>query len=484
MAMLQFFLSYGIAIGIALSAFYMISKAKVALLGPLSNVPGPIVARWTNLVLKYHTLSGRRIQYLDALFSRYGAVVRVSPNEVGINSPDAVRIIQKVSGGFDKSAWYDMTGPGMLGMRDREKHSRRRRLLAHPLSNSSLPAFEPLIQAKVDLAMDQMETENRKLGYTDVHKWFSFMATDIIGDLTFGSSFRMLEQGRRSQYVEDLQAVMPTVHKRIELAPFFDMLFLLPIPQIGQVTARFQRIMSYGRESIRRLQLAQQAGTLNTPFFFDKIMNPKDKENALTDVEMEEEAAELMVTGTDTTSNTLTYLVWSVLKDPAIRNRLEAEIETLPAKYKDSDVSRLTYLNAVAQESLRMYGAASGSHSRDVPRGGWEVGGYLIPDTATVLTQAYSLHRLPGIFSNPNVFNPDRWLNATPEMHGSFIPFGGGPRICVGIHLAYMELRLTTAAFFRKFRGATVHPSLTDDDMDLENYTLIAPKAHKCLIKL
>ncbi|KAJ4180262.1 hypothetical protein NW767_014416 [Fusarium falciforme] len=213
----------------------------------------------------------------------------------------------------------------------------------------------------------------------------------------------MLEQGRRSQYVEDLQAVMSTVHKRIELAPFFDMLFLLPLPQIRQVTARFQRIMSYGRESIRRLQLAQQAGTLNTPFFFDKIMNPKDKENALTDVEMEEEAAELMVTGTDTTSNTLTYLVWSVVKDPAIRNRLEAEIETLPAKYKDSDVSKLAYLNAVVQESLRMYGAASGSHSRDVPRGGWEVAGYLLPDTATVLTQAYSLHRLPGIFPNPNL---------------------------------------------------------------------------------
>ncbi|RSL95355.1 hypothetical protein CDV31_013915 [Fusarium ambrosium] len=221
MAMLQFFLSYGIAVGIVLSAVYILAKTKAALFGPLSRVPGPIVARWTNLVLKYHTLSGRRMQYLDSLFSRYGPVVRVSPNEVGINSPDAVKVIQNVSGGLGKSAWYDITGPGMLGMRDREKHSRRRRLLAHPLT---------LIQAKVDLAMEQMEAEYRKLGYTDVHKWFSFMATDIIGDLTFGSSFRMLEQGRRSQYVEDLQAVMPTVHKRIELAPFFDMLFLLPIP--------------------------------------------------------------------------------------------------------------------------------------------------------------------------------------------------------------------------------------------------------------
>lgn len=52
--------------------FKVIYKAKVALLGPLSDVPGPVVARWTNLVLKYHTLSGRRIQYLDSLFSRYG----------------------------------------------------------------------------------------------------------------------------------------------------------------------------------------------------------------------------------------------------------------------------------------------------------------------------------------------------------------------------------------------------------------------------
>lgn len=88
----------------------------------------------------------------------------------------------------------------MLGMRDREKHSRRRRLLAHPLSNSSLPAFEQLIWAKVDLAMDQMEKEYRNLGYTDIHKWLSLMATDIIGDLTFGSSFRMLEQGKVRSY--------------------------------------------------------------------------------------------------------------------------------------------------------------------------------------------------------------------------------------------------------------------------------------------
>ncbi|SCN70625.1 related to benzoate 4-monooxygenase cytochrome P450 [Fusarium fujikuroi] len=404
-----------------------------------------------------------------------GPVVRISPTDVGINDPDAVKVIQKVSGGFQKSAWYDKTGPGMLGMRNREKHACRRRFLAHPLSNSSLPAFEPLIRAKVDLAISQMQKEHRSLGYADCHKWFSFMATDIIGDLTFGSSFRMLEQGR---------AVMPTVNKRIELSPFFDLMFLLPLPQVKRFSERFQRILKYGEESIRRLQLAQLTGSLDTPIFFEKIMNPKNKENALTDLEMQQEAAELMITGTDTTSNTLTYLVWSVLQSPSIRVRLEKEVSVLSADFKDADLVKLPYLNAVVMESLRLYGAASGAHQRDVPKGGWEACGYMIPDTATVFTQAFSLHRLPEVFSTPYKFDPDRWLSPTAEMQEAYIPFGGGPRICIGIHLAYMELRVTTAAFFRKFRGAQVHVSMTNDDMELENYTLIAPKSHKCLITL
>ncbi|KAM0231388.1 hypothetical protein ACHAPO_008498 [Fusarium lateritium] len=213
-------------------------------------------------------------------------------------------------------------------------------------------------------------------------------------------------------------------------------------------------------------------------------MNPKDKENALSDVEMQQEAAELMITGTDTTSNTLTYLLWSVLKNPDIRTKIEEEVSTLPTDFKDANLVKLPYLNAVVRESLRLYGAASGSHERDVPLGGWETCGYFIPDTATVFTQAFSLHRLPGVFNHAYRFDPDRWLSPTPEMEEAYIPFGGGSRICIGIHLAYMELRVTTAAFFRKFRGASVHPSLTDDDMDMENYTLITPKSHKCFISL
>jgi cytochrome P450 len=84
-------------------------------------------------------------------------------------------------------------------------------------------------------------------------------------------------------------------------------------------------------------------------------------------------------------------------------------------------------------------------------------------------------------------FDESRFLepeNRTKAQKLVFSPFGAGSRICLGLHLARTELRLATAVFFRNCRGAKLSASMTDDMMEMENFFLVAPKAHVCKVVL
>lgn len=84
----------------------------------------------------------------------------------------------------------------MFSTTDTAFHSSRRRLLASPISDSSLHRVEPLIRQRIELAVSRISEEIQSRAAADVFKWWMFMATDIIGELSFGESFRMLEMGK------------------------------------------------------------------------------------------------------------------------------------------------------------------------------------------------------------------------------------------------------------------------------------------------
>lgn len=85
-------------------------------------------------------------------------------------------------------------------------------------------------------------------------------------------------------------------------------------------------------------------------------------------------------------------------------------------------------------------------------------------------------------------FDPSRWLPGASQLPEdakiAFSPWGGGTRICLGLNIAKMELRLGAALFFRRNKAAEVAPSTTPESMEFENYFLISPISHKCMIQL
>jgi cytochrome P450 len=85
----------------------------------------------------------------------------------------------------------------------------------------------------------------------------------------------------------------------------------------------------------------------------------------------------------------------------------------------------------------------------------------------------------------PYRFDPDRYYQrdlAGPQKY-AFAPFGGGTRICLGIHLAFMELRHGLAEFFRECHGFELSELTTPESMEMENYFLISPKSKHCMVK-
>ena len=171
----------------------------IGLTTPLKNVPGPWYSRFTNQLLKNAVTGGRRIFYIDDLHKKYGPVVRISPNEVAISDAEGFKQIHAVSSKFTKSIWYEKLTHfprlSVFTMRNPKQHAARRRLFARAFSKSYLREnWEPTVKQKCQLAVKNIKRQAEE-GSADVLKWWTFMATDIVGRLGFGESFGMLELG-------------------------------------------------------------------------------------------------------------------------------------------------------------------------------------------------------------------------------------------------------------------------------------------------
>ncbi|KAK5651667.1 hypothetical protein OQA88_11842 [Cercophora sp. LCS_1] len=461
---------------------------------PTSQLPGPWITKWTDAVTLYYWLTGRKAKYVHSLHQKYGKdtgpVVRLGPNEVDISDRNVTKEIYSVKAVYRKDPFYmRFIAKGVdnvFSVNDTDVHRRYRRLLSNPMSESALKTVHGVIEANVDLAIRRVREEVETRGAADIFKWWMFMATDIIGELSFGQSFRMLEQKKKNQYILDLERAGFVSAMRATFPTLITYPWLFPLPIFRRAASATARMVRYAEESLarhQRLELADPTNAKTT--LFSKIFQAESEEQ-LSFQETRNNAMAYIIAGSDTTANTLTYLVWSVCKHPHVKAALVAELNTLPTSgFGNSKLKQLPYLNQVVEETLRLYAAAPSSLPRSVPPEGAVLAGYWLEGGTTVSSQAYTLHRDPETFPDPELFDPSRWESPTKDMKDAFFAFGGGSRVCLGMHLARMELRLATAQFFRNFPDARVstREGMSDEDMETKIHFLLSPKGKRCLIE-
>ena len=150
---------------------------------------------------------------------------------------------------------------------------------------------------------------------------------------------------------------------------------------------------------------AQKAkeGKLNRHNILTGMIEASHLEGAIvTDFGLGSQASALVIAGSGTTTTTLTYATWAILTYPVVRRKLEDELLQLTDDFDDSLLEKLPYLDAFVIEVLRVYGSAPGALPRTTPSQGLQIGKFHIPPGVTLTTQAYTMHRDPSIFENPD----------------------------------------------------------------------------------
>lgn len=346
-----------------------------------------------------------------------------------------------------------------------------------PISRKMLRPFEvkALIQQFTDiaddsiacLAPDERDPSMRVISYDAVMKW----AMESIGSVMFG--YRLdANVSQPSDRVRDTLASMETtlkMHgKMISMYPFYQY-FNTP------TWRAYSRALRTFYENTVHFMAEAKKRSSKSAFDATSIFEHLETVKALPPAEIEQNLIFLFFSGMDTTSITLIWLIYLLSRNPDVQDKLSAEIETVLKGEKPADDSfdKMPFLKACVKETLRLYPITIGTTRKlDKPV---VVAGYEVPAGVPYLLWNFSTSQQAKFFNEPEAFKPERWLrknNAGPGHEFASLPFGFGPRMCVGKRISESEMYVLMTRLLQKFE---VVPTSKARNIDMVHHWFLFP---------
>ncbi|KAH9971364.1 high nitrogen upregulated cytochrome P450 monooxygenase 2, partial [Lactifluus volemus] len=433
---------------------------------PLAKFPGPILPKLSKWWGAYVSVRGDPHRYLKKLHDRYGDIVRVGPNELSIR--DACYIHQILGqGGLPRGPRWDGP-PSLIAHRDPIKHMNHRKRWDRGFSSAALKEYEVIVAKRsrqlVSCLEDNVRGSGQKAAVLDMAAWMSYFTTDLMGDMTFGGGFELMRAGGD---VDGIWALFESSIRYVRTVVVGHIPYMQPvvnaIMKLTRATAGRRRsprlLRTFGKErALKRLQMGANRKDL---FYYLSGEDLPESERPSIDA-VAQDGALAILAGSDTASSALTAIIYYLLCNPAVYERLQDEVDVaFPSEEEPLDMTRLScmeWLNGCINEGLRLQPPVPSGSQRSLGKGKGSrvLGKLVIPEETQVFLHTYSIHRDPRYFYTPEEFLPERWFStdALTREHNTaaFFPFSYGPAICAGKHLALMEMRMVLCWVLRRFR--------------------------------
>ncbi len=375
----------------------------------------------------------------------------VGPGVVLLRHPDLIRAVL-----VDKNA--DVTkarglrlarqilGDGLLTS-ETPVHTRQRRLVLPAFHHRKLRGYAETIVAQ---------------SVAEAHRWAPGEALDVgaaMNRLALAIAGRTLVSADVLEHAGEVQHAIGEMLRGFDRSqfPLADKMTWLPLPAVrrtAQARATLDRLV------YRLIAERRQAGTEGHDDLLSMLVDARDAETgeAMTDLEVRDEAMTLLLAGHETTAVALAWTFALLAQNPDAEARLHAEVDALDADPTFDSLPILPVTRQVMAEAMRLRPPAW-AVSREAARN-TDFGGMPVPRGTTVLFAPLFVHRDPRFWARPRVFDADRFTpEATSTRHKfAYIPFSAGRRGCIGEQFAWTEAVLVLATLARRWRLRATGP--------------------------
>jgi cytochrome P450 len=337
-----------------------------------------------------------------------------------------------------------LLGDGLLTSEGAD-HRRARRLVA--------PAFSPRrLTGYVDQFAER--TAAHVAGWSDgqtvdMHREMGTLTLDIVGHSLLGIDLRERAPGIRTALeatLEHFAATRPGFNNRRQVRAATP-------EEVGVDTTALAAVHQLVDDIVeqRRANPSEDRGDV-----VSALLAASSEADGLSSAEVHDHVVTLLMAGHETTANAMSWTLHLLGSHPEVQRKLHAELDTLGGRLPTAaDLPALTYTRAVVSEGIRIYPPAwmiGRATTEDLELGGWHV-----PAGSMVAISPLLMQRDARWFPEPDAFDPDRWLDARRDAvpKYAYLPFGTGPRSCVGEQFAWAEAVTALAVIAARFTART-----------------------------
>ncbi|EAW20310.1 cytochrome P450 [Aspergillus fischeri NRRL 181] len=439
---------------------------------------------------------------LHAALQKY-PIVRIAPNWLAFGRSQAARDIYGYNSKCVKAATYDLLSQGganLNNISDKRFHSSRRRMVAP----KNIQEWEPKVAVSVADLMNQIDArcaEDQGVvvepsSFDAVH-WIFLFSVETVIKIMLSKDVFFLRNGTDHVYFQDengLPQAVQSIHnshasQRAAATVIWDIQrFALWIRLTKMVSKRYADNWAAGpkfhaaMEALTKERIEQYSNGERFSDLFQPML--EDKHGEASEITLKDRIAEVeqaVGAGTDGPAVSISMTLYYLIRNPhtfaALRKELDTVLSTEDSVAPWGKVKSLPFLRACIDEAMRLAPPVATELIRRTPPDRHVIiDGHLIPPDTNVSIAAYTSHRDPQVFPDPETYNPDRWMAKGSDnlrnMLGMFIPFSAGTRGCIGRNVSILMQSVCVATLVYHYDFALPHENW---EMEFEEWFSLWP---------